>query len=249
VDIEKLEALFVDFDKSYKENAHEDIDARIRYIERIGPNFNEVFQGIFPGVRDLTEIAYFSLYAYPQFHQEKFSVLSCGTLSTLLSERLIKHRPAAHVTFLEQSEFFLDVARYQFRDYSERTLFYQTRPKQIEPEPPYDFVIVEFRSSFIPEEEKGEFFKNIYESLKPQGVLVVCEMIRSANQDVAARQENAYRVIQRSLGKTDEVIDDQMNYMSLSKETDLLVNLQDTGFRNVDLTAKLMNIVEITAQK
>jgi tRNA (cmo5U34)-methyltransferase len=249
VDIEKIEALFADFDKSYKENADADIDARIRFIERISPNFDEVFQGIFPGVRDLTEIAYFSLYTHPQFHQANFSVLSCGTLSTLLSQRLMEKKPTAHVTFLEQSEFFLDVARYKFRDYPERTAFYQTRPKQIEPEPPYDFIIVEFRSCFIPEAEKSEFFKNIYESLKPNGVLVVCEMTQAAAPEVAARQQTMYRTIQRTLGKSNEAIDDQMSYMSISKETDLLMLMQNAGFRNVDMTAKLMNIVEITAQK
>ncbi|OPY32474.1 MAG: trans-aconitate 2-methyltransferase [Methanomassiliicoccales archaeon PtaU1.Bin124] len=169
------------------------------------------------------------------------SVVDLGTGTGNLSACLLQKYPKARLLCVDMTREMLDKARRRFASY-EDVSFLEKDFYELEMPDGQDAVIASLSlHHIVTDDDKRDFYANIWNALKPGGVFVNADAVLSADEWVDAlykRRWREYMATSMDQAGVEEVMDRHKREDSLPVLTDQLGWLKEVGFSKVDVIWK-----------
>lgn len=163
------------------------------------------------------------------------TILDLGAGTGLMSEFVMQRVGTASLYLLDESTEMLAKAQQRLKQYKP-TVFVQS---MTEPLPAIKFhaIVSSVAIHHLPDEDKRELFKRIYQSLAPGGVFINAEQILGATEWQQQLYEDMHLNGARALGSDEDEIraaKERMTYDRCATLSDQISWLHEIGFQNAN---------------
>lgn len=190
------------------------------------------------------------------FHQadSRLYDLGCSLGAATLSMRKAVTKPGCEIIGLDNSEAMVERCRLHIGAYKSDV------PVSIELADILDYplknasvVVMNFTLQFIPKEQRQDLINRIYQSLKPNGLLIVSEKLKWENQIIHNVINDLHLDFKRTNGYSELEISQKRsaieNVMKIDSEQDHLERFKAAGFENASIWYQCFNFSSFVAVK
>ena len=163
------------------------------------------------------------------------AILDLGAGTGLLSEFVMQKVKSAALYLLDESPDMLAKAQERLAQY-DPTIFIQSMTESL-PAMKFDAVVSSVAIHHLPDAEKRDLFRRIYNSLATGGVFINAEQILGASEWQQELYEEMHLNGARALGSDEDEIRaaiERMTYDRCATLSDQISWLREIGFQNVD---------------
>lgn len=190
-----------------------------------------------------------TLFATTKMDNPKILDLGAGT--GLFSSFILNKYPKARLTLLDVSDKMLEVAKRRFSGFKNVTYIVSDYAESNIAEK-YDLIISALSIHHLEDDSKVKLYKNIYESLNPEGVFVSADQcLPESSEYIDIFNTHWYNYV-RSYDFSQEEIDNFEQRRKLDKESkliDQISRIEYAGFGAVECVYKYMQFCVVVARK
>jgi tRNA (cmo5U34)-methyltransferase len=219
-----------------------------RAFDTIAGEYDAQRRGIIPDIDAFYSAAVWAA----EWEGDTPKILDIGAGTGLLSALLLEKYPKAQLTLLDFAEQMLNIARERFAGRTD--LRYITGDyRDVDLCGGYDLICSALSIHHLPDEEKADLYRRIFDALNPGGVFVNADQARGDTPALERRFMEYWDTFlsEGPLSPTDQAVI-RMRRDTLDQSANLgdqLIWLKTSGFSNVDVIYRNRTFVVLTGSK
>lgn len=230
-----------------------DLNGKFRFNSRVAEVFDDMLVRSVPLYSHVISMSAQILKAFLQDHDTVYD-LGCSTGTTLLE--LSRSLAGLHINYIgiDNSSAMLEKARLKVDLYNKSNFihFIEQDITQVDIEPS-GAIILNYTLQFIAVEQRLEFLKKIFNSLRKGGVLILSEKIVTPGQRINSCFMESYHDFKRSQGYSEieitrkrEALEDVLIPLAADENRRLL---EQAGFAEIETFCRWFNFASFVALK
>lgn len=179
------------------------------------------------------------------------NILDIGAGTGILSEFAAKKFTEANFTLIDLSDKMLDIAKLRFGN-NQNVNYIIADYLNFDFKEKYDIIISALSIHHLEDEKKKLLYKKLYSILKPKGIFVNADQVRSNSNYIELLNKSKWRTSVENSGLLKEEILSAFDRVKLDKESTLdeqLAWLKEAGFSDVDCIYKYYHFAVLFGRK
>lgn len=218
------------------------------HSELVVANYDEHIRKLIPGY----ELVHQQIDAILTTHLPEIAhilVVGCGTGYEL--SYLLQRHPNWTFTAIDPSATMLEQAQKNIGLglESQRIRFIQTDTQSLNQDNQFDAALAILVAHFIPSENKAEFFQDISDSLKTDGILLTYDLMQPENKTELKILQKMAQQTGLSIQQSEKMLERLQQDFHLISAQDLAALLTKVGFKHSKIYCQIMNYYGFFIQK